>query len=236
MLLHLGLGLQTIRGTADGGTPEWVPEGDIAYADFVEGNYYADGGEVAVESVVDLAGASITANGLEVESDTTDPSWVAAFLQLLSDGISTELGVCLVMDIFLPGLASTGYLLGMTDLEWNWETDIHLDVNGGVNNRVRLSDYDALEALHATNLLIGSLNRVAVTLNRSLGGGSYQYAVSVNGIAAVTDTIAYLAPAIAKASIGGIGVGPSGSTFHLRKCRFRGPATPAELATLSALS
>ena len=70
----------TITTAAEGGVPEWVPEGDTGFLQFLDEHYFADGEE---QSIGDILGAniqdgrdfdpvSITASGMELYDDNSN--------------------------------------------------------------------------------------------------------------------------------------------------------------------
>ena len=132
---HLGmLSYAEVRG-GGGDTPEWLPEGAVAYADFVNGHYYAGGAETTAGAVfesetvnaVDYIPANIVAaSGYESDAAV---SCGAKF----TDAVLTEIGneFTIVVE-FSKAVNDKGFYFEFFD-DPAWEKDYVFRVTGEVS-------------------------------------------------------------------------------------------------------
>lgn len=189
------------------GAPAWLPAGAVAHLDFVAGNYWAGGAERAV---IDLlggtfdAGADIDANGLFIEDLFSDPNEarpdaLGALFTDITDLLAAN-GVRLVCELQPKSVAGsrkpTGPLIGIADTtSFDTATDyIEVELHGITGGQdIVLADNVSLFLAGAEGDFLDSITvqRVAAQLSHDLGGGSYEYAASINGGTVISDAVGY---------------------------------------------
>jgi hypothetical protein len=185
-------------GAGDEGTPEWVPEGALAHLDFVEGQYYSDGSTWTVSQLLGggFDAGDIDANGMACwYTNTNRPNAAGSFLAVLEAGLAS--GMTIVVEINSPTeeAGSSPLLIFLDNTDANsalWATYIEHPAHSGSGSYQ--SDFGSMlvDGVFASRTETGT-NRFGYTVGRDLGGGSWRFAASVNGDAAVSDDEAYSA-------------------------------------------
>lgn len=167
--------LPTTIGTIEGGgdTPEWLPDGAIAYADFVNGHYYAGGAETTATSMFQSD---------TVDGDTFSPEKIESAVGYVSqaDGSDTPAFSFVDTSAILPGATyvieyengtdGLMYLMEYTQDTYSTQWDAQTRFDG-----IRLRD-TATTATDENPLSVG-LHKWALTfdaagLGLSIDGGS----------------------------------------------------------------
>lgn len=173
------------------GTPEWVPEGAVAYLDFVNGQYYAAG---AVRAINTLLGGGfdpdeITGSGYHVGFDVpaNNPNAAGALLSDLQAQLLA--GATLVFEV-QTAAPWNGTMMFVMDAATVGAASEFLDFT--ITSSMGLSDgWDLGISGGGGDLLSSGLQKIGATINRDIGGGDFESAVSANGGTAVTDTVDY---------------------------------------------
>lgn len=173
-----------------------MPVGATSVLDFVNGFYYAGGASQPISSL--LGGgfdpSAISGSGMYIDyGNANRPTPIGSFLSDLIAGAAA--GMTVLFDFATSG-GTNGFLLYLGDTVFQdvSSTWMNLIEAGSVNDENSVSIFSAVPDT-------GS-NKVAVTYNRSAGGGNYEFAISVNGAAAVTQTVGYVASAVVHAQLG----------------------------------
>lgn len=215
--------------------PEWLPDSAVFHLDFVDGQYYADGAEQEITDVlgINLDQSKITADGM----DTTDGNGnqPEAIGPLLSDILTTfAAGMTVVVEVDGP---PDGTFITVGD---NADPDLIADGADAFSQfNTAVEDFDTMFAEVTPTPTTDQIHRIAFTFYRDVGGGNYQSAISVDGGAAGTDTTNYNASwftAVSVAIFHGWAFGAVNFGWKARSMTGYAAKTPAELATLSALS
>jgi hypothetical protein len=98
---------KSLSGGGGGGDPEWLPAGALAYADFVNGHYYADGAEAARADVVveDLNWGTfdpaeiVPSTGFAPASTFSGPVLAPALSSLITSGATIVFTVSAATDV-----------------------------------------------------------------------------------------------------------------------------------------
>lgn len=227
----------------------WVPDGALAHLDFVNGQYYADG---SVWAVSQLLGSGFDANALDANgmavwhSNANRPEPIGALASVIMAGLSS--GMTVIGEMTIAGEPTSGasfsVLLGLADTtdfsSATWELNSYVGVGTGW---LQILDFDAVDLFFDyPSFDTAGLNRFGYTLGRNLGGGSYRYAHSCNGEAAVTDDTAYSADSHfptagpGKITIGHIDDDATAFTgSYIRTLTVYAAVDETELATLTVL-
>lgn len=203
--LKLGLGLGSCESEAGGAAaPEWLPEGALIYADFVNGNYWADDAERTASEIFELGTGNggtqntITVEGLDLhvwfdEVEFLQPGSVSAKSGILSS---------------LNSVMATGFTV-FIEYEMNSDDRDNFDIGGLFFIADTVNPFDATKALYSTasptvedkNILITNdystlviqtdaddslpkltgTYKTAVSFGMSLGGGLYRTSGSLDG-------------------------------------------------------
>lgn len=180
------------------GTPAWVPENALAHLDFVNGQYWDGSSEVSVLSL--LGGAfdagDIDANGMAVwHSNSNRPTAIGTLADVIEAGLAN--GMTVVGEVEIAGEPTSGaafsVLIGLADTTdfstATWESNLYVGVGTGW---LQILDFDQIDIMQTyASFDTAGVNRFGYTFSRSLGGGSWRYAHSCNGEAAVTDDATY---------------------------------------------
>lgn len=172
------------------GPPAWLPAGAVAFVDFVNSRYYAGG---AVRSIAELLTgydpAYLDATGLYIAFDGSNAPLAAG--ALLSDlAVQAPAGATLVFDCAGMPIGWNGVLFYFYDAATGPTSSVQFGAAGQASS-VDLTDFDEISLALSTGLNTTGANKFAYTINRDLGGGSWQYGGSVNGETEVTDTASY---------------------------------------------
>jgi hypothetical protein len=176
-----------------------VPEGALAHLDFVSGVYFAGGGARLVASLLGGAfdPAAIGVNGMEVGANGNWPDAVGDLKSDIIAGLAGGMTVVVEWELTgnPPSANNQGPILALFD-------DTDPDLAGGAvildtfpNIGLTVVDYASLfhqQADEQWNSITGNgqAERIAVTIARQTGG-NYEYALSANGSASETDSVAY---------------------------------------------
>ncbi|WP_192183291.1 hypothetical protein [Mesorhizobium amorphae] len=177
---------QMLNGSG-GGLPPWLPDGAIAHMDLKTGDGYAGG---AARSIDEMLGggfdpAALSASGLRfIESNSNRPKAIGPLLADISAGLAAGCTVRFVLN-FLN--APYGFAMFIGD-NTNWDTS-----SDGITVAVDDEMYDAVSLGLGAPLGSTGIHKLAVTLNRDVGGGDYEYAWCLDGAAATTQTVPYAA-------------------------------------------
>jgi len=190
----------TRRRTGIAGTPPWVPADATAHLDFVNGQYYAGG---AVWSVASLLGGGfdsgdISASGMACwYTNSNRPNAAGAFLAVLEAGLAAGMTIIIDVDSPTEEASNSPLLIFLDDTDANaanWATYVEHPSHSGTG--AYQSDFGSVlvDGTFASRTATG-VNRFGYTVGRDLGGGSWRFAASVNGDAAVSQDVAYSADA-----------------------------------------
>ena len=200
-------------------TPEWLPEGAVAYADFVNGHYDADGAETTVASILveDEAFASLPAFDPETDID-------AGGLFSCSPVIAPALSAALLASGFtavaeVAGTDGVIQFLAFDNPDWSQERFVDLRMADVGNSTIKAVATSVTTPARPS----GVPYKAALTI------ASLRVSVSFDGEAVVTDTTA----TAANYNMIGLGVdnGP-----RLKTLAFYAARPDADLPALSALS
>lgn len=233
---------------ASGGTPEWVPEGAVAHLDFINGNYY-DGQERTAASI--LGGAfdagAIGASGMAVwHSNSNRPNIIGSLADVIEAGLAS--GMTVVADVTIAGEPTSGashsVLLAFSDTTDFNSSNFQLRLYVGVGTKwLEVSDWDSVSFLKTyTTMNLSGLNRIGYTVSRNLGGGTWRYAHSANGEAAMTDDVTYSAetkydPEVVKITLGHIDDYTTAFTgSYIRSLTIYPPVDETALAALTSMA
>ncbi|MFB9984340.1 hypothetical protein ACFSQQ_16430 [Mesorhizobium kowhaii] len=227
------------------GPPPEVPDGAVAFLDFVNGFYYADGAE---QSVSDLLGGGfdpsyISGNGMRITTSNL-PLAAGVLFDEFEAGLTAGMTIVFEFSQTTNSAFSTShFLISFEDRtgapDWSLEVErVNLNRNTP-NDDFYIADYDALDfSDQVAEALSSGTNRLAVTLGRDLGGGMWGYAVSINGSTALTADLSYSAAdgfatnGLAVVRIGGrFDAWPDG---YIRSITLYPAKLPADLPGLSA--
>lgn len=148
----------------------------LAYADFVSGIYELNAGEsslTALFSGTDAGGFSV--DGMKVAvSNSNRPAATSTLKTTIEDGLTS--GITFLFEMKMETTGSGGTLFGVNDsgfVETIWLNSQPGAMDSGTMNF----------GTSSLPMNLPGINRVAFTLSRDLGGGSWRNAVSVNGSA-----------------------------------------------------
>lgn len=174
-----------------GGAGSSIPDGAIAYMDFINGIYYAGGAD---QAVTDMLGGgfdvnAIDASGLFVdEAGTNEPAAIGALLTDLTSGLTD--GMTIICDMDCTAAADSkpkGYFLWLSNTAGSDFARVFIDATNGTGVYMDDSVSFFVNGGNSDFTTFGQ-NKIGVTLYRDLGGGSYEFAGAVNGGTAFTDT------------------------------------------------
>lgn len=149
----------------------------LAYADFVSGIYELNAGEsslTALFSGTDAGGFSV--DGMKVAvSNSNRPAATGTLKTTIEDGLTN--GITLLFEMDMEHEATSAFtLFGVNDPDFSeviW-----------LNSQPGAMDYGTMNfGTTSLPMNLPGINRVAFTLSRALGGGSWRNAVSINGSA-----------------------------------------------------
>lgn len=187
----------TLGGGAS--APGWLPDGATAFLDFVNGSYYAGGG---VHDVGDLLGdgpdtvaagggfdaGAITGDGMYMDNiETNRPNAIGALFDDLKAGLAAGCTVVMEIDFRSSPYGSFIWLLSGIDNSFG-----NFIAGAYVLGDVEVDDPDEVGLAGGNSAFSDDpgIKRLAVTFSRHTGG-NYEYAVSSEGAAATTQTVAY---------------------------------------------
>lgn len=234
--------LDTFAGSGVGVLPT-IPEGSTLHMDFVEGNYFVGETPVAVETLLGAGAKSSVFNPAEIVpgtgmgfSATNVPAAIGSLLSQLVDGLTS--GVTVLCEIAL-----TSDLDGPM-VYWDHEDGDHLymylyDTIAG-NAGFWLDETWGGGTVFAADdggVTFAGTHKFAATISRDLGGGTWEYAISVDGRTAVVDTAPYHMGSILPGQDAWIGswgaVDYSIAGAVMRSVTLYSPKTGAELEALT---
>ncbi|AEH88208.1 hypothetical protein [Mesorhizobium opportunistum] len=211
--------------------PPWLPAGATAFLDFVNGTYYAGG---AVQAVGTLLGGGfdageISGSGMLIfDGNGNQPSAAGALLSDLVAALPVGCTLVFDMDFVNPPY---GWVMLLGD-NTNWDTSVD-----GITIAADDNTYDAV-SLGVGHALSGTgVHRLAVTLNRDVGGGDFEYAWCADGASADTQTVSYaIGWALNTAWIGSDGSGNDQLMDHVyfRSITLYPAVAPADLPALTS--
>jgi hypothetical protein len=169
----------TVTVTDVSETPVWLPEGAVAYADFVNGYYYADGAERTSAQWLDhenlAATAAVTANGMKTIDGENAPH-----LSALVRGDAGVMASTMVFEIVADADVS-GYGYFLVALEATGDDPIArayiVSDSGDIQASTFNGDFES-----AGELVAGAANKIAATFKAT------EIAASLNGGAAVVSS------------------------------------------------
>ncbi|RVC47570.1 hypothetical protein EN781_00085 [Mesorhizobium sp. M4A.F.Ca.ET.090.04.2.1] len=216
-------------GGGGGGT---LPPGATSFLDFVNGFYYAGGSWQSVSAM--LGGgfdpSAISGSGMYIDfSNANRPTVIGVLLTQLLAGLAA--GVTLLFEVSTASSLG-GFLIFISDTG-NLDTagdGIIVSVDGAI------SDFIALGLYIGTPVSGSGVHKIAITLNRDIGGGDYEYAWSNDGDAAETQSVSYAAPIMSDVTIGHDGAGNGNTLFqtYIRSITIYPAMDPADLPALTA--
>lgn len=223
-----------VLGPSEGGGGGNLPEGAISHLDFADSFYYAGAAERAVG---DLLGGGfdpgeISASGLYFDNNfnVNRPTAIGAFFTDLAAGIAA--GCTIVFEIDHVS-EPYGYWMCFLDAASLDVADDYVTIG----HSDFLEDQDDIWFLGEFDHEATGIHRIAVTLNRDIGGGDRQYSVSLDGDPAITQVATY----VAFSPIDTILIGHDGDEGRILDDAFIRSITlypavdPATLPSLSAL-
>lgn len=227
------LGTLAQRGLPAQGTPPWVPDDATAFLDFVNGQYFAGGAERAVATLLggSFDAGAISASGMRIiGSNGNRPKAIGALFSDLANAVSA--GGTVVYDMQSatdPG----GFLMFIGDGA-NYSLADEAIIAHAEGD---FQDYWDL-FINGPAPTGSGMHKQAFTLARDVGGGSYQYAWSQDGNAALTQTITYTSHVIPVDTIlighDGVGTGNSLNDIYIRSITLYPALLPADLPALTA--
>jgi len=221
---------QMLNGSGGSGLP-WLPNGATAFLDFVNGHYYAGGASQAVGA---LLGAgfdpdAISGSGMLISfANGNLPKAIGDLLTDIAAALPAGCTVLLDMDFINEPY---GFVMFIGD-NTNWNTS-----SDGITIAADDTTYDAHTLNIGTALTGTGVHKLALTLNRDVGGGNYEYAWCADGAAALTTTKAYAASwTVDSVWIGSDGVDADQQldTVYIRSITLYPALDPADLPALTA--
>ncbi|RWH32212.1 hypothetical protein [Mesorhizobium sp.] len=178
--------------------PGWVPGDAIAFLDFVNGRYFAGSAQRAIATLLGggFDAAYITADGMQITTDNL-PTADGALFNDFEAGLSA--GMTIVFEFSQTtnsAFSNSHFLLSFEDMPEAWILQVErVNLNRNTpNDDFYVADFGDLDfSDHVAEALASGTNRLAVTLGRDLGGGTWQYAVSINGSTSLIADVAYSA-------------------------------------------
>jgi hypothetical protein len=176
--------------------PSWVPSDALAHLDYREQRYFANDAVWAIETMhgggfdadyISSAGMRIRFPSL---GGTNLPDAAGPLLSIMHDGLTVGLTGVIEWTITADedNIHYTSPHLFWHDDTWNDWLEVGVNNSGVVIN----DGYDLLLTGAAGDLnALGAVQRMAFTICRDVGGGDFQFAASLNGGTAVTQTIGY---------------------------------------------
>jgi hypothetical protein len=209
-----------------------LPAGAISFLNFVDAFYYAGGASADVSDLLggDFDPAAISASGMRITpSNGNRPKAIGALLSDLIAGLAA--GFTILFDLS-SAIDPSGFLMFIADGA-NYDVadeGIIVAANGFVADYWDLTIEDAVSG--------SGLHKQAITLQRDVGGGDYEYAWCDDGGAAVTQTVNYLTHVSPVDTIlfghDGIGTGNSLNDIYVRSITLYPAMLPADLPALTA--
>ncbi|ESX86999.1 hypothetical protein X755_29540 [Mesorhizobium sp. LNJC405B00] len=208
------------------------PAGSTAYLDFVNAYYYAGGSTQAIASLLGggFDSGAISGSGMRITpSNGNQPKAIGDWLSDLAAGLAA--GCTILFDIN-SAIDPAGFLMFIGD-----------GANYDVADEAIIASADGFVAdywdLSLSAPIAGSgLHKMAMTLQRDVGGGDYEYAWSNDGAAATTQTVNYLTHLASVDTIlfghDGAGTGNSLDDIYIRSITLYPAKIPADLPALSA--
>lgn len=181
------LGTLAQRGGVVQSVPPFVPSGASAYMDLTTGDGYAGG---AARSIEEMLGGGfdpgeMSASGLHyIFSNANRPKAIGPLLADIAAGLAAGCTLRFVLN-FLN--APYGYAMFIGD-DVDFETS-----NDGISIAVDDDMYDAVSLGLGAPVGSTGVHRLAVTLNRDVGGGDFEYAWCLDGATATTQAVPYAA-------------------------------------------
>lgn len=212
--------------------PGWVPADADGMLDFVNDQYYLAGQLRAITTLLGggFDAGAISGSGMYINFDNANrPTVTGVLLTRLLSGVAA--GLTLLFEVstasslggFLLFIGDTGSLDTAAD-------GIIVSVDGAI------SDFIALGLYIGTPISGSGIHRIAITLNRDIGGGNYEYAWSNDGAAAETQSVSYAAPSLSDITMGHDGAGNGNTLFqtYIRSITIYPAMLPADLPALTA--
>lgn len=178
-----------------------LPTDITATLDFINGIYQAGGVDYAVG---DLLGggfdpAYITGDGMQITTDNLPTATGPLFAEFQA-GLAA--GMTIVFEFSQTtnsAFSNSHFLISFEDLpspDWSLQVE-RVNINRNTpNDDFYVADFGSLDfSDHVAEALASGTNRLAVTIGRDLGGGTWRYAVSINGSTALTADVGYSASA-----------------------------------------
>lgn len=232
--------LGTIAAPARGGgayIPAWLPAGATAFLDFTADHYFAGGAPRNLTDV--LSGydpAALSALGLYYDFNNLDnlPLAAGSLLSDIATGIAA--GCTIVFDLDY-GNAPYGFIMFMGDAPTDFDSDNVIDIVNNPSPWGSIYDDNDPGVGLGGGVTTTGVHKVAATLNRDAGAGNYEYAWSLDGAAATTQTVTY-APMW---TLNTVGIGNDGTTnklldnVYLRSITLYPAKLPADLPALTDL-
>jgi len=184
-MIPLAVPAQTVE-TGGGGS---LPAGAVAQLDFINEFYYAGGSEQAISSLLGggFDAGEISASGMLIDFENSNrPNAAGSWFTDITTTIAT--GITILFEIDYPDTPFGSFIHILNDVDYNTASKWASSYVGGVaapyveaNNGI---SFDGT----SNSLTSTGMHKIAMTFYRNLGGGTYQFAVSVDGGAATTDT------------------------------------------------
>ncbi|MER8699685.1 hypothetical protein [Mesorhizobium sp. M1273] len=226
-MIPLGI-IASQAASAGGGS---LPPGATAFIDIKNGFYYSGGAERSVSDVMTgYDPSALTASGLFYDFNNLSNCPFAAG-PLLSDFASALAAGCTIVFDLNQINPPYGFLMFLGD-----DVDYDASVNGiSIEADWHTSDFGDVLIGNTDGLGSTGNHKLAVTLNRDVGGGNYEYAWSLDGGAADTQTVNYAA----SWTLATVAIGNDGTTdelldnAYLRSITLYPAKLPADLPALT---
>ncbi|PBB77898.1 hypothetical protein CK218_27740 [Mesorhizobium sp. WSM3879] len=176
-----------------------MPADAIVFLDFVNGHYFAGSAQRAIATL--LGGgfdpAYITADGMQITTDNLPTARGQLFAEF-EGGLAA--GMTILFEFSQTtnsAFSNSHFLISFEDLpspDWSLQVERTNFSGTTPNDDFFVGDFGSLFfSDHVAEALASGTNRFAVTLGRDLGGGTWRYAASFNGSAALTADVGYSA-------------------------------------------
>jgi hypothetical protein len=211
--------------------PPWVPDDATTFLDFVNAQYFCAGSERTVASLLGggFDASAISGSGMYINfSNDNRPTPIGVFLTSLLSGLAA--GMTILFEVTTASSLG-GFLLYLGDDPLFDDATLYdlVTIDGSISDQNSLNISASISGAGA--------HKVAITLNRDVGGGDHEYAWCHDGNAAVTQTKAYAAATMTDAQIGWSGFDGDGQQLfqtYIRTITIYPAIDPTALPALTA--
>ncbi len=172
-----------------GGGGGSLPPGATAQLDFINGFYYAGGSAQSVSSL--LGGgfdpSAISGSGMLVRvSNSNRPNAIGSLFSDMASGIAA--GCTILMEVDFPDNPVGSFVHFLNTPGYGASTQWASCYVGGLHAPYLEAHPGISFDYTANSLLATGIHKIAITFYRNAGGGNYEFALSVDGAAATTQT------------------------------------------------